>query len=284
MIEETIDEVFAAGGCRGSLSALEIDGPGRLSVAGGVSAVAASTFKIAVGLEFFCQAAEGELDPAERVVVSPAEATLGGQGLCITEDPVEISLRDVARLMLTISDNTATDVLIRRVGIERVRARLAGLGFTGFHLPGTIQHEFDTAARGAGFPGWAAMAGLPDPGRRNAGGGRGDLAAGAGIAGDAAGTDQQCDRRRPGRPAPRGLAGRGRSRRGVLRSPPDDGTAAAHPEDRHRLRAGSTGRVQVGDRARWRQQRRRRGGLPRRAAVRDRRPHPVADARGTHSR
>ncbi|WP_283257881.1 serine hydrolase [Streptomyces lavenduligriseus] len=60
--------------------------------------------------------------------------------------------------MLTISDNTATDVLIRRVGIERVRARLAGLGFTGFHLPGTIQHEFDTAARDAGFASWEAMA------------------------------------------------------------------------------------------------------------------------------
>ncbi|MGW1591361.1 serine hydrolase [Streptomyces sp. NPDC002386] len=158
MIEETIGEVFAAADCWGSLSALEIDGPGRLSVAGGELAVAASTFKIAIGLEFFCQAVEGELDATERVMVSPAEATLGGQGLCITEDPVEISLRDVARLMLTISDNTATDVLIRRVGIERVKARLARLGFIGFHLPGTIQHEFDTAARDAGFTSWEAMA------------------------------------------------------------------------------------------------------------------------------
>ncbi|MEU1465780.1 serine hydrolase [Streptomyces sp. NPDC005727] len=158
MIEETIGEVFAAGGCFGSLSAAEIDGPGRLSVAGAELAVVASTVKIAIGLEFFCQAGEGELDPTERVVVVPAEATAGGQGLCIAEDPVEMSLRDVARLMLTISDNTATDVLIRRVGIERVRARLAGLGFTGFHLPGTIQHEFDTAARDAGFAGWGAMA------------------------------------------------------------------------------------------------------------------------------
>ncbi|MET8586626.1 serine hydrolase [Streptomyces collinus] len=158
MIEETIAGVFAAGDCWGSLSALEVDGPGRLSVAGGELAVAASTFKITIGLEFFCQAAEGELDATERVVVSPAEASVGGQGLCITEDPVEISLRDVARLMLTISDNTATDVLIRRVGIERVKARLSGLGFTGFHLPGTTQHEFDTAARDAGFADWDTMA------------------------------------------------------------------------------------------------------------------------------
>ncbi|MDI1453962.1 class A beta-lactamase-related serine hydrolase [Streptomyces sp. ATE26] len=158
MIEETIVEVFAAGGCRGSLSVREIDGPRRLSVAGGELAVAASTFKIAIGLEFFCRAAEGDVDPAERVAVSPAEASPGGQGLCITEDPVEISLRDTARLMLTISDNTATDVLIRRVGIERVRARLAGLGLTGFHLPGTIRYELDTAARAAGFAGWEAMA------------------------------------------------------------------------------------------------------------------------------
>ncbi|MFE5406856.1 serine hydrolase [Streptomyces sp. NPDC056580] len=158
MIEKTIDEVFAAGGCLGSLSVREIDGPGRLSVAGGELAVAASTFKIAIGLEFFCQAAQGDLDPAERVAVSPAQASPGGQGLCITEDPVEISLRDTARLMLTISDNTATDVLIRRVGIGRVRARLAGLGLTGFHLPGTIRHELDSAARAAGFAGWEAMA------------------------------------------------------------------------------------------------------------------------------
>lgn len=90
--------------------------------------VAASTFKVAVALEFCLRAARGELDPAERVTIISSELTLGSHALGDYIDPVEISLRDLARVMLAVSDNGATDLLLRRLGIDRINETLRSLG------------------------------------------------------------------------------------------------------------------------------------------------------------
>lgn len=157
MIEDGLERLFAGAGCRGSVAVLDIDGCGRVTFGDDRLMVAASTFKIVVALELFCQGAEGTLDVAERVRLSPAQATPGGQGFCIFEDETEVSLRDAARMMLTISDNTATDVLIRRLSLPRIQARLAGLGLDRIQLAGTIGQEFDAIGRDAGFDGWKEM-------------------------------------------------------------------------------------------------------------------------------
>ena len=150
MIEEELDSLFAEAGCRGMVSVLDIDGSGRVEVRAHERAHAASTFKVAVGLELLCQGADGELDLAERVRLDPAERTFGGQGLCLFEDGAEVSLRDLARLMLTISDNTATDAIVRRVTVGRIAARLAALGLHDTQVPSTIREHFDGVARALG--------------------------------------------------------------------------------------------------------------------------------------
>ncbi|MFF7355634.1 hypothetical protein ACFZA1_23740 [Streptomyces filipinensis] len=59
MIEDRLERVFAGAGCRGCVAVLDIDGPGRVALGDDELVVAASTFKIAVALELFCQGAEG---------------------------------------------------------------------------------------------------------------------------------------------------------------------------------------------------------------------------------
>src|SRR5260221_4494786 len=54
-----------------------------------------------------------------------------------------LSIRDYAVLMVTLSDNTATNVLIDRLGMDRIAARMQGLGLTGTKLR---RHMMDTAA------------------------------------------------------------------------------------------------------------------------------------------
>lgn len=157
MIEEDLDSLFADAGHRGTLSVLDIDGPGQISLRADEPAYAASSFKIAVGLELHCQCADGELDPAERVRLPPAERTYGGQGLCIFEDEAEISLRDLAKLMLTISDNTATDAVIRRVTPERITARLTDLGLVHTNFACTIREHFDSIGDSLGFGDFAGL-------------------------------------------------------------------------------------------------------------------------------
>ncbi|AGS67289.1 serine hydrolase [Streptomyces collinus] len=158
MIERRLRQVFSEAGCEGSVAALDVDSENRVMFGDAEPMVAASTFKIVVALELFCQGAEGMLDPTERVLLSPARATPGGQGFCIFEDVAEVSLRDAARMMLTISDNTATDLLIRRVSLSRVHDRLGRLGLDRIRLAGTIQQEFDAIGRDTGHAGWADMA------------------------------------------------------------------------------------------------------------------------------
>jgi beta-lactamase class A len=69
-------------------------------------------FKIAVALEFFRQAADGAIDPVVRVRVRPREGLRAPAGLALFSDDVEVTLRDLVVSMLTVSDSSATDVLL----------------------------------------------------------------------------------------------------------------------------------------------------------------------------
>jgi len=54
-----------------------------------------------------------------------------------------LSIRDYAVLMVTLSDNTATNVLIDRLGMDKIVARMQGLGLNATKLR---RHMMDTAA------------------------------------------------------------------------------------------------------------------------------------------
>jgi beta-lactamase class A len=132
---ELLDEVRAAfdrAGATGAVHARPVDAPGpELAVDADAVQVAASTYKIAVLLEVACQAADGQLDPTRRIRIPVDRHSLGINGIATFLDDVEMSVRDLAMLMMQISDNTATDVVQDVVGTDRVSARLAALGLTG---------------------------------------------------------------------------------------------------------------------------------------------------------
>ena len=68
---------------------------------------------------------------------------VGGTGVLIEMGTPTLSIRDYAVLMVTLSDNTATNILIDRLGIERIAARMHRLGLNGTRLR---RHMMDTAA------------------------------------------------------------------------------------------------------------------------------------------
>lgn len=87
----------------------------------------ASTVKIAVLYELFRQADESRLDLDATLTLDRAKA-VGGSGVLFELSRVTMSLRDYATLMVVLSDNTATNVIIDAVGMERVNARMQSLG------------------------------------------------------------------------------------------------------------------------------------------------------------
>jgi beta-lactamase class A len=107
--------------------------------------VTASVFKVAVLLEYVRQVSNGELDPKEQLEITDADRVLGPTGLSVFVEDTRWSLRDLATSMMTVSDNTATDVLVDILGLDRINKTLADLGLSGTVLVGGCQAIFDAA-------------------------------------------------------------------------------------------------------------------------------------------
>jgi beta-lactamase class A len=91
----------------------------------------ASSIKICVLAELYRQAQQGRLKLTDLYTVNAADVVpdsdiMGG----LTPGVTKITLRDLATMMVAVSDNSATNVLIDRVGMENVNALLDSLGLT----------------------------------------------------------------------------------------------------------------------------------------------------------
>ncbi|WP_165974810.1 serine hydrolase [Nonomuraea deserti] len=125
---EQAREALAAAGATGTFHARHVGGGAELALDADAVQVAASTYKVAVLLEVACQAVAGELSLTRRVRVPGDVRSPGPSGISSMLDEVELSVRDLALLMMQVSDNTATDVLQEIVGTARIAARLDALG------------------------------------------------------------------------------------------------------------------------------------------------------------
>jgi beta-lactamase class A len=89
----------------------------------------ASSIKIAILADLYLQAQQGKLKLADFYTVQasdlvPDSDIMGG----LTPGVTRLTLRDLATMMVAVSDNSATNVLIDRVGMENVNAMLDSLG------------------------------------------------------------------------------------------------------------------------------------------------------------
>jgi beta-lactamase class A len=101
------------------------------SVHGDVVFTQASAIKLPILVELFRQVEAGEHDLEEIIALQPSDITPGSGVLQqLTAGSVSMTLRDVATLMITVSDNTATNMIIDRVGMENVNATMARLGLS----------------------------------------------------------------------------------------------------------------------------------------------------------
>ncbi len=87
---------------------------------------AASVIKVPLIMTLYADAASSRLSLEERVPVG--ERVDGSGVLRDLRDVSDLSLRDLAALAMTVSDNTATNRLIERIGADRVNERLDAWG------------------------------------------------------------------------------------------------------------------------------------------------------------
>jgi beta-lactamase class A len=123
-----LEDIFEAAGGRGFVHACDIDGDAEVGLDADIQMVTASVFKVPVLLELMRQGAAGEVDLRQRVCVPADRRTLGPTGLSVMQDDVDVSLRDLAFMMMSVSDNTATDVIMELIGVDRIASTIKSLG------------------------------------------------------------------------------------------------------------------------------------------------------------
>lgn len=127
-VHRDLRDALEQAGASASLHIRDVDDPTReVGIEPDRICVTASTYKIAVLLEVACQADEGTLALTDRIRI-PADEHRHGNGTSAMRDEIDLSVRDLALLMMQISDNTATDTLQALVTTERITERLAALG------------------------------------------------------------------------------------------------------------------------------------------------------------
>jgi beta-lactamase class A len=91
----------------------------------------ASSIKIAILAELYRQAQQGKIKLGDLYTLQSSDLVAGsGIANALTPGVTRLTIRDVAALMISVSDNSATNIIIDRIGMENVNALLDSLGLT----------------------------------------------------------------------------------------------------------------------------------------------------------
>jgi beta-lactamase class A len=91
----------------------------------------ASSIKICVLIELYRQAQQGKLKLTDVYTFDPRDVVQDSDIMAgLTPGVTKITLRDLATMMVAVSDNAATNVLIDRIGMENVNGFLSSQGLS----------------------------------------------------------------------------------------------------------------------------------------------------------
>jgi beta-lactamase class A len=108
----------------------------------------ASSIKIAVLADLYLQAQQGKLKLTDEYIVRKEDLVDGSDiMLGLTPGVTRLTLRDLATMMVAVSDNSATNVLIQRVGMENVNSMLESMEL---HATRLRRQMMDLKAAGEG--------------------------------------------------------------------------------------------------------------------------------------
>lgn len=108
-----------------------LDGGWSTGDGGELDFPAASVIKVPIFLELYRRVQAGELSLEQRVTLR-AENKSGGAGVLLElHEGLELTLEDLGRLMLVVSDNTASNLLLDLLGMDALNASMQRWGMKG---------------------------------------------------------------------------------------------------------------------------------------------------------
>ena len=129
----------AAGGVVGA-TAVHIESGRRVSVNGGERFPMASTYKVPIAVQVLHRVDQGEARLDQMIELKPSDLHPGSGTLSelFNKPGVALSLRNLLELMLLISDNSATDLVLKAAGgADAVTARMRAWGIEGINVNGS---------------------------------------------------------------------------------------------------------------------------------------------------
>jgi beta-lactamase class A len=113
----------------------------------------ASVIKVPILAEVFAQAAEGHLDLDARIALTNQDRREGSGVPASLSGGLALTVADLAELMIVVSDNTATAMLVRLVCAGNVNARMRTLGLVGTRVGGWWEGDDRNTEQSATTPG-----------------------------------------------------------------------------------------------------------------------------------
>ena len=116
------------------ISVMDLKRGDAVSVRGNEEFPTASTIKIHILTQLLSRGERGEIDFNERVRIKPQMCGTGSGVIHYMEGEPELSVLDIAILMIIVSDNTATNMCIDWAGMEATNRLLGDMGLTATKL------------------------------------------------------------------------------------------------------------------------------------------------------
>jgi len=129
-----------------SLFAKNLDTGETYSFNGDERVRTASTIKIAVMIEAFARVNEGKIKWTDEVILTKEKKVSGSGILSELSDGLHLTLRDAVNLMMMLSDNTATNLVLDVLTTDAVNARMESLGFKNIKIMRKVGSGGDSMA------------------------------------------------------------------------------------------------------------------------------------------
>jgi beta-lactamase class A len=106
----------------------------------------ASVIKLAILYEALEQVRSGKAHFEDKITLTKADQVQGSGVLLFFDAPVSLTLKDVLTMMIVISDNTATNLVLDVLTTDAVNARMESLGFKQIKINRKVMSGGDSQA------------------------------------------------------------------------------------------------------------------------------------------
>ena len=97
----------------------------------------ASVYKVPIMVEVFRQIEARKFSLDDRIELGDEHRTLGSGVLTLLSNGLKPTVKDLITLMIILSDNEATDILLKKVGSENVTAAMRSIGLNNIRVDRT---------------------------------------------------------------------------------------------------------------------------------------------------